>query len=96
MYYDYINKLSKQRKEAPMSSNSEGTLPAKARASSLKSQTEFSKMIGVSPVTLCKWEQDPDKWLTVEKLRLYWDNVGLDGKAYLREYVDGIFPEEQQ
>lgn len=64
---------------------------AKARASSLATQEDFAKGLGVTSVTLSKWENDPDRWFTAERLRWYWEHVGDDGREYLKRYVQGIF-----
>lgn len=67
------------------------SLVAKARMTALKSQEDFAPLLGVSVPTLCKYEQDPDKWMTAERLRVYYDNVGADGKRLLERYTSSFF-----
>lgn len=66
-------------------------LVARARMSSLKTQDEFAPLLGVSVPTLVKYEREPDKWMTPERLRVYYDNVGADGKKMLRNYTASFF-----
>lgn len=63
----------------------------KARKSALKTQEEFAELLGTSVVTLGKWENNPDEWFTPNKLKVYYDNVGADGKGYIRQYVASFF-----
>lgn len=67
------------------------SLVAKARMSALKTQEEFAPLLGVSMTTLIKYEQDPDRWMTPERLRVYYENVGEDGKKMLRNYAASFF-----
>lgn len=67
------------------------SLVAKARMTALKSQEDFAPLLGVSVPTLCKYEKDPDKWMTAERLRVYYDNVGADGKRLLKRYAASFF-----
>lgn len=67
------------------------SLVAKARMSTLKTQGEFAPLLDVSVSTLCKWEQNPDKWMTADKLNVYYENVGEDGKKMLRQYAASFF-----
>lgn len=67
------------------------TMVAKARMTALKTQEDFAPLFGVSVVTLCKWEREPDKWMTPDKLRVYYDNVGDDGKRILKRYAASFF-----
>lgn len=67
------------------------SLVAKARMSALKTQKDFAPLLGVSAATLIKYEQDPDKWMTPERLRVYYLNVGDDGKKMLRKYAASFF-----
>ena len=67
------------------------SLVAMARMTALKSQEDFAPLLGVSVPTLCKYEQDPDKWMTAERLRVYYDNVGADGKRLLERYTSSFF-----
>lgn len=67
------------------------SLVAQARMTALKSQEDFAPLLGVSVVTLCKYEKNPDMWMTPEKLRVYYDNVGQDGKKLLRKYTASFF-----
>lgn len=69
------------------------SLVAKARMSALKTQEEFAPLLGVSATTLIKYEQDPDTWMTPARLRVYYANVGADGKKMLRKYVSSFFAE---
>lgn len=68
-------------------------LVAKARMSALKTQEEFAPLLGVSTTTLIKYEQEPDRWMTPERLRVYYNNVGADGKRMLRRYAASFFAE---
>nr|DAG44460.1 MAG TPA: Regulatory protein-modification, helix-turn-helix, transcriptional regulator, DNA [Caudoviricetes sp.] len=79
--------LNKDTEVRPMAAS----LVAKARMTSLKSQEDFAPLLGVSVVTLCKYEKNPDKWMTPERLRVYYDNVGADGKQLLRKYAASFF-----
>ena len=63
----------------------------KARKSALKKLEDFSPLVGVSNVTLSRWENDPDNSFTLAKLKTYYDNVGQDGKQYIRDYVFSFF-----
>ena len=67
------------------------SMVAKARMTALKTQEDFAPLFGVSVVTLCKWEREPDKWMTPDKLRVYYDNVGDDGKRILKRYAASFF-----
>ena len=67
------------------------SLVAKARMTTLKSQEDIAPLLGVSVVTLCKYEQDPDKWMTQERLKIYYDHVGQDGKRLLKQYAASFF-----
>lgn len=67
------------------------SLVAQARKSALKSQEDFAPLLGVSPSTLCKYETDPDRWMTPARLRVYYGNVGSDGKDLLRRYAASFF-----
>ncbi len=67
------------------------SLVAKARMTALKNQQDFADIFGVTNVTICKWENDPDKWMTPEKLRVYYSNVGQDGKRLLKQYAASFF-----
>lgn len=67
------------------------SLVAQARMTALKSQEDFAPLLGVSVPTLCKYEQDPDRWMTPEKLRVYYGNVGADGKRLLKRYAASFF-----
>lgn len=69
----------------------ETTLVAKARLSSLKTQAELAELLGVTTTTLSKWENDPDHYFTQSRLRAYYDNVGADGRKYLRAYTASFF-----
>lgn len=68
-------------------------LVAKARMSALKTQEEFAPLLGVSSTTLIKYEQDPDTWMTPARLRIYYANVGADGKKMLKQYAASFFTE---
>lgn len=59
--------------------------------SALKTQEEFAELFGVTVQTMCKWEQAPDDWMTPAKLRVYYENVGQDGKKMLRDYAASFF-----
>ncbi len=72
------------------------SLVAKARMSALKTQDEFAPLLGVSVPTLVKYEQEPDRWMTPERLRVYYDNVGADGKKMLRDYAASFFARRNQ
>ncbi len=67
------------------------SLVAKARMSALKTQEEFAAMMGTTPTTLCKWENNPDEWFTPAKLKKYYEAVGTDGKEYIKRYVASFF-----
>lgn len=71
------------------------SLVAKARTTALLSQQEMGARLGVSAITLGKWERDPDHYMNAERLRAYWNNVGEDGHVYLKAYVEGIFDAEE-
>lgn len=64
---------------------------AKARLSALLTQAEMAERLGVSVMTVSNWERNPDHYMNMERLRGYWDNVGDDGRRYLREYVETVF-----
>lgn len=64
---------------------------AKARMTALATQDEFAELFGVTVQTICKWEQSPDEWMTPAKLRVYYENVGQDGKKMLRDYAASFF-----
>lgn len=59
--------------------------------SALKSQEDFAPLLGVSVPTLCKYENNPDKWMTPDRLKVYYENVGEDGKQRIKEYVATFF-----
>lgn len=67
------------------------SMVAKARMTALKTQEDFAPLFDVSVVTLCKWEREPDKWMTPDKLRVYYENVGDDGKRILKRYTASFF-----
>lgn len=68
-----------------------GTLVARARKTAEKNLEDFAPIFGVTIQTLSKWEKDPDKWMNAEKLRIYYNNVGEDGKRLLERYTASFF-----
>lgn len=67
------------------------TLVTQARKTALKNLDDFAPLFRVSIQTLSKWENHPDKYMNAEKLRIYYDNVGEDGKCLLKQYVASFF-----
>lgn len=67
------------------------SLVTKARKSELKTLNDFAQLMGVSVTTLCRYEQDPDKYFTRERLRVYYNNVGPSGRLFLDRYVRSFF-----
>ena len=67
------------------------SLVAKARMTALKSQEDFAPLLGVTVQTLCKYEQNPDQWMTPNRLMIYYSNVGQDGKQLLKQYAASFF-----
>lgn len=74
-----------------MTLGTKSSLVAQARMTALKSQEEFAPLLGVSMSTLCKYENNPDKWMTAERLKVYYNNVGADGKRLLERYTSSFF-----
>lgn len=68
-----------------------GTLVTRARKTAEKNLEDFAPIFGVTIQTLSKWEKDPDKWMNAEKLRIYYNNVGEDGKRLLERYTASFF-----
>lgn len=66
-------------------------LVAKARKSELKTLDDFAPLLGVSVPTLCRYENQPDRYFTPERLRVYYNNVGPSGKMLLKRYVGSFF-----
>ena len=67
------------------------SLVAKARKSELKTLDDFAPLLGVSVPTLCRYENQPDRYFTPERLRVYYNNVGPSGKMLLKRYVGSFF-----
>ena len=67
------------------------SLVAKARKSELKTLHDFAPLLGVSVPTLCRYENQPDRYFTPERLRVYYNNVGPSGKMLLKRYVGSFF-----
>lgn len=67
------------------------SLVAKARKSELKTLDDFAPLMGVSVPTLCRYENDPDRYFTPNRLRVYYDNVGPSGRLFLDRYVRSFF-----
>ena len=66
----------------------------KARMSAFKTLEDFAPLLGVSVPTLSKWENDPNRYFTPDRLKTYYNNVQLDGKHYLQNYVANFFKNE--
>ena len=67
------------------------SLVAKARKCELKTLDDFAPLMGVSVPTLCRYENDPDRYFTPNRLRVYYDNVGPSGRLFLDRYVRSFF-----
>ena len=67
------------------------SLVATARKSELKTLDDFAPLLGVSVPTLCRYENQPDRYFTPERLRVYYNNVGPSGKMLLKRYVGSFF-----
>ena len=67
------------------------SLVAKARKSELKTLDDFAPLLGVSVQTLCRYENDPDRYFTPNRLRVYYENVGPSGKMHLKQYINSFF-----
>ena len=67
------------------------SLVATARKSELKTLEDFAPLLGVSVPTLCRYENQPDRYFTPERLRVYYNNVGPSGKMLLKRYVGSFF-----
>lgn len=67
------------------------SLVAKARKSELKTLDDFAPLLSVSVPTLCRYENQPDRYFTPERLRVYYNNVGPSGKMLLKRYVGSFF-----
>ena len=67
------------------------SLVAKARKSELKTLDDFAPLMGVSVPTLCRYENDPDRYFTPNRLRIYYENVGPSGKMLLKRYISSFF-----
>lgn len=63
---------------------------AAARKSALLTQGQMAERIGVTTPSIIEWEKHPDK-LRIKDLKAIYENVGVDGKAIIHEFVEGLF-----
>lgn len=59
---------------------------AAARTSSHLTQSDMAKILGLSAQTISKYENDPTR-ATYRVLRGYLDNVGVEGKEIMQQYM---------